>query len=106
MQEHGYNDYEFGYSVIVTLRFKSCLLPGHFVANIRERKESGDGQVLAAAYMHRDEHQHTSACEWHSESWKLADRFFGVGYYRVRLILTDRRDNNSRPRYASRLTTD
>src|SRR4051812_10127990 len=35
MQEHGYNDYEFGYYVIVTLRFKSCLLPGHFVAAIR-----------------------------------------------------------------------
>jgi len=88
-----------GYHVIVHIAARVCALRGPMHLDVRE-------ELFDASDDHRFKHRQRSRCQTYHDHWKLADDFFGVGTYIVRVQAFDRYANHSRTLSRRHVTVD
>jgi hypothetical protein len=92
------------YYVLVSAHFRACTAKGRLAVRIRERKEIGG--YVKAEHFRRFSVAQRRRCTRHAVTWRLGDRFFGIGYYKLRLKVKDRFGRESEPRFSSHFTAD
>jgi hypothetical protein len=76
---------------MVAARVRVCAQSGPLVLRVREQSTRFDDPPTVVAENFRKLSAHRGArCQAHVMRWKLGDRFFGVGVYRLRFRALDR----------------
>ena len=87
------------YHVIVSISARVCAVRGPIRLDVTEEKfDATDG--------HGFEHRQRARCQTFRDHWKLADQFFGIGTYSVRVQAVDRYEHHSRTLSRREVTTD
>jgi hypothetical protein len=102
--EKGYNPGP-DYYVTETVTLRACAARGHLSLRVRERKEGGDGSIIAEHFRAFGLRQ-GQRCQTHTARWKLGDSFFGIGYYRLRFTVIDRFGRRSPAVFRQEFTGD
>jgi hypothetical protein len=80
-----------GYSVVVAGHVRVCAQKGRLVVRVREQLTGfDDPPTLVAQNFRKLSTRQSARCQTHVVRWKLGDRFFGVGVYRLRFQAVDR----------------
>jgi hypothetical protein len=93
------------YFVRETIRVRACAPRGPLTIHIAEQKLAFDDTVQAKRSRNVFQRQ-SRRCQLHTVSWKLGDRFFGIGKYVVRTTVIDAFGRESPPVSRSSTTTD
>ena len=95
------------YSVMVAGHVRVCAQKGRLVVRVREQLTGFDDPptLVSENFRHVSARQ-TARCQTHVVRWKLGDRFFGVGVYRLRFQAVDRNGVASRAVFRRFQTTD
>jgi hypothetical protein len=94
------------YYVTETLRFRACDdAPGPLTASITQTKKTGTFIVAHAVSLHRLSLK-SAGCGSYKISWRLREKFFGVGRYTITLRVRDRDRAWSRTVTRSTFTAD
>jgi hypothetical protein len=94
-----------GYWVRETITLRACATQGTLRILVTEQKRAGNGCVEAEGF-HTFRVGQNEPCQLHSVSWRLSERLFGIGEYRLRTAVADWHGRESRPEYRSATTTD
>lgn len=93
------------YFVRENIRVRACAARGPLIIHVAEQKLAFDDTVQADRSRNFFRRQ-SPRCQWHTVSWKLGDRFFGIGKYVVRTTIIDAFGRESAPVIRSSTTTD
>jgi hypothetical protein len=95
------------YSVMVAGHVRVCAQKGRLIVRVREQLTGfDDPPTLVSENFRRVSARQTGRCQTHVVRWKLGDRFFGVGVYRLRFQAVDRDGVASRAVFRRFQTTD
>jgi hypothetical protein len=79
-----------GYEVIVTGGLRVCAQNGRLTVRVREQSTGFDDPPTVTAQNFRKFFlRQRQRCQRHVVRWKLGDRFFGIGVYRLRFQVQD-----------------
>jgi hypothetical protein len=77
--------------VAVAGHVRVCAQKGRLVVRVREQLTGfDDPPTLVAQNFRKLSTRQSARCQTHVVRWKLGDRFFGVGVYRLRFQAVDR----------------